>query len=306
MDLFEEFAEALLEGGKSDETVQGYVNDLRIFMRWFEQRYSTPFSLDRVTSEDVQNFCDSLRLRGLSNATVWRRLQTLRAFFRWAIGQGLCAENPAAQVRPPLPQKQRKKEVRWLERDEQQRLLRFVEQQRQPDARLPRRKNLVARVRDAATVLVLLNGLQGNEVVQLRMDDISPDAGWLEAGRGHSRRRVPLTTAAHNALRDWLSLRPDTQEPYVFLTLESSRPHQKMVRRNVLRIVNWFGKQVGIENLTPHVLRHTFAKRLVDAGVSLEKVAALLGLTDWNALRVYCDEPDFQALRQAVKRLEKE
>ena len=73
--------------------------------------------------------------------------------------------------------------------------------------------------------------------------------------------------------------------------------------RSVQRALSRLGKAAGLERLTPHVLRHSFAKNLIDFGVGLEKVAALLGHSNLNTTKIYIT-PNQKDLEQAVERLE--
>ena len=73
--------------------------------------------------------------------------------------------------------------------------------------------------------------------------------------------------------------------------------------KTIQRAVQRFAKKAGIKNVTPHTLRHSFAKALIDAGVSLEKVATLLGHSNLNTTRIYTT-PGEQDLMDAVDLLE--
>ena len=89
---------------------------------------------------------------------------------------------------------------------------------------------------------------------------------------------VPLNLKARKAMQNWLQVRPEiAAHDAVFITLEQSA-NGSLCDRSIQRIVRRFGEQAGLPNLIPQVLRHTFAKNLVDAGVSLDEVAALLGV----------------------------
>jgi site-specific recombinase XerD len=86
----------------------------------------------------------------------------------------------------------------------------------------------------------------------------------------------------------------------VFVSTETS---DGLTARSAQRILNRYGRAAGIESLTPHVLRHSFAKNLVDNEVGLEKVAALLGHSNLNTTRIYIT-PSEQDLERAVETIE--
>jgi site-specific recombinase XerD len=95
-------------------------------------------------------------------------------------------------------------------------------------------------------------------------------------------------------LADWFEQRPEAASSYLLIGKRGGR----LKARGVERVIESLGKQSGVE-VTPHVLRHTFAKNLVDAGVTLEKVAMLLGHSNLNTTRIYIT-PSQADLAEAV------
>ncbi len=97
-------------------------------------------------------------------------------------------------------------------------------------------------------------------------------------------------------LARWLQVRPESDHRALFTTLHG----EPLSLRSLQAIVSQAEKLAGIPDLTPHVLRHTFAKTLLDAGTSLDKVAALLGHSDLNTTRRYTT-PSADDLAQVVE-----
>jgi integrase/recombinase XerC len=93
----------------------------------------------------------------------------------------------------------------------------------------------------------------------------------VREGKGTKRREIPLNSRIRKALLDYLRVRPDVEGEDLFLGQRDEGIQSKTVQRAVLR----FTGEAGKENVTPHVLRHSFAKALIDSGVTLEKVATL-------------------------------
>jgi site-specific recombinase XerD len=123
----------------------------------------------------------------------------------------------------------------------------------------------------------LLNtGLRVSELVTLEIEDItfSERKGKLRvrAGKGTKERILPLNDFCRKAIKEWYSVRPTDKANRVFTSQRGPA-----TTRAVQSILEDIGEAAHVENLTPHVARHTFAKNLVNAGVSLEKVAMLLG-----------------------------
>jgi site-specific recombinase XerD len=159
-------------------------------------------------------------------------------------------------------------------------------------------------LRDAAIVkLILFAGLRVGEIVQLRVNDIilyeRKGSVVVREGKGTKRREIPLNAKARKALSGYLFMRPNVDSDGLFLGQRNEGVQSKTIQRAVHR----FAKKAGLKNVTPHTLRHSFAKALIDAGVSLEKVATLLGHSNLNTTRIYTT-PGEEDLEDAVWRIE--
>ena len=153
--------------------------------------------------------------------------------------------------------------------------------------------------RDLTLTLLLLHaGLRVAEVCALTLDDLTlterKGAIKVQQGKGMKQRNVPLNATALRALQAWLKVRPEADHRRVF-TGSGGEPLQA---RGVQHRLAELGRLAKVA-VTPHTLRHTFAKNLVDAGVTLEKVAALLGHSSLNTTRVYTT-PSALDLEKAV------
>ncbi|MEA3395866.1 MAG: tyrosine-type recombinase/integrase [Chloroflexota bacterium] len=112
-------------------------------------------------------------------------------------------------------------------------------------------------------------------------------------------RRVALSKQARQALQVYLEVRPDWPTEQLFF----SRTGKPLATRDVQRLVEKLARLAGIaRQVTPHTLRHSFAKNLVNVGVGLEKVATLLGHESLETTRVYTtpSEADLQAATEKV------
>ncbi len=291
---FEDFARHL-SAQASPVTVGGYVRDLQQFAVWFEHTNGETLEPERVTPSDVREYRNWLQRRGLRAATVNRRLAAVRAWLDWARHQGRISENPARRV-PGL--REQPPGLRWLDKRERYALRRAAERILQV-ARLRYPVRWVVYERDALLTLFLLNtGLRAGEVVRLRWSDVvlgERKGHLLVRGKGDKQRVVPLNKAARDALRRWKTTRRDAdiEGDQVWAVRDG------LTVRTVQRAVARVAREAGVE-ATPHVLRHTFAKSLVDAGVSLEKVARILGHKSLDTTRRYV-EPSAQDLARAVE-----
>jgi integrase len=181
----------------------------------------------------------------------------------------------------------------WLTKQEQYRLLREAERQISAANTELRRRHAV---RNRAFLVFLLNtGLRVSEACALQDADVQVGerSGWVvvRSGKGNKSRRVPLNAEARHALKTWHDVRGE----------DGGRLWTLSVRR-AQSILSELGRRAGVE-IHPHTLRHTLAKNLVDAGVGLPAVAALLGHSSLNTTRLYIT-PGERDLEQVMKALE--
>jgi len=294
------FAAYLQSQDRSPVTIRGYLGDLALFARWFSESDHQAFSIQEITTADIQAYRQFLLGAGCRTQTINRRLAALAACGHWAAQAGLVGSNPAQNVRSIAAN--RSLAPRWLDKNQRLAFIRAVEKDVQTaQKRYPRL--WVLRRRDATMVLVLLHtGLRVGELCALRLDDLhlSERKGHLvvRAGKGLKQRSVPLNAPARDALQNWLQVRPEVTMDALFTGQRSEPVDSRSVQRAVIR----FARAAGLKDVTPHTLRHSFAKGLIDEGVSMEKVATLLGHSSLNTTRIYT-VPGEEELEQAVDKL---
>ena len=154
-------------------------------------------------------------------------------------------------------------------------------------------------------ILVTLRhtGLRVGELCDLRLADvlISERKGsvTVRSGKGNKHRVVPLNNDATKAISDYLDVRPKVVDDHLFIGQRGDplRP------QGVELIVEKYSRLAGLENVTPHVLRHSFAKQVLDSGTDLVAVARLLGHERLDTTARYT-QPTERDLEKAVERLE--
>ena len=303
--MFDTFENSLEEKDRSPLTLKGYLSDLHFFANWFEWKNNEKFSPEAVTPTDLREYKQHLskEKKYLAN-TIGRYFSSLNVYFNWAVSEKLIETNPAKGIKNI---KQNTTTPRWLDKKEQFALRRAMEKDLQI-ARLRYPKRWAGRQRDFSMVTLMLNtGLRLAELVNLELGDIQlserKGSVLVRHGKGDKQRRIPLNADARKALQDWLEIRPKISgNDFLFIALESEA-NGSLSHRTVQRIVRRYGQDADLPDLSPHILRHTFAKNLVNSGVSLEKVAALLGHSSLETTRIYIT-PSAQDLAQAVSKLE--
>ena len=270
---------------RSRHTISAYRLDLEQFEKWFESVNDDEMQPHLITPTDLREFKHHLiQDEQLSPATVNRKLASLRAFMKWAVGEGTIESVP----RMPQGVEQVSAAPKALDRREMNSLVRAVERH--------------GSKRDQAIILVLLNtGLRVNELSALDSSDIemSERKGKLvvRSGKGNKRREVPVNAEARRVLSVYLDGREDDNQA-LFLSQQGSR----LGSRGIQDAVGKYGRLAGLEDLTPHALRHTFCTNLLRGGVDIVTVAALAGHSDISTTSIYT-QPNGKDMEKAVEGL---
>jgi site-specific recombinase XerD len=288
-DAIGSFGRYLLEEEKSEHTRRNYTEDLGLFATWYQGHYDDTPDPGALGATELREWKHHLASTlKLMPATVNRKLAGMRSFLRWTIKEGIGRE-----VQAPKSIRQEKPAPRWLSRKEQLGLLRAVE-------RLDNghRQNGNGRRNGAVVRILLHTGLRADELAELQWGDvqISERKGSLTVrqGKGRKYRDVPLNAEARSAL---VGLTAGKGESPVV-------PGQRggVTAWTIHAIVTSFAERAKLPDLTPHVLRHTFCRRLAESGARLEQIAALAGHESLDTTRRYV-EPGREELTQAVDRL---
>ena len=261
-------------------------NDLRKFVRLFNQVNGEAFIVKRVTLRDVTDFRNYLhRDQRQAVASVNRALVSIRRFFRWLTENAHIPANPAQQVkelrRQPLGAK-------GLESTDVRRLLREIE--------------LREDIRAAAIFsLLLYTGCRVSDLVNLELPDlmIGERGGSVifRFGKGSKQRTVPLPLPARRSLKEYLEIRPAQNSSSVFLGERGP-----ISDCGVRALCRKYSAVIGVR-LHPHVFRHSFAKQfLADNGNDLVSLAQILGHENLNTTSRYSQRNE-QQLAEATERV---
>ena len=272
------------------KTIRSYHSDLLHFGQWFEGSTGEPFRAAAVTPTDVRDYKSHLvSVERRQPATVNRRLAALRRFFLWAKAAGRCSEVSTDGVKG-VPASARS--PKSLEKREVDRLVRMAERS--------------GKKRDLALLQVLRHtGIRVGELCDLRLDDVdvSERKGSLTVrrGKGAKFRTIPLNADVRHALGMYLAVRPRTDNEHLFI----GQRGRGLSEAAVWYLVSKYARQAGLEDVSPHTLRHTFGKHLLDATKDLVAVAALLGHEKLETTAIYT-QPSARDLARAVALLERE
>ncbi|HXT31702.1 MAG TPA: tyrosine-type recombinase/integrase, partial [Vicinamibacterales bacterium] len=233
----------------SPNTLSSYARDLGALAAYAETKGCAPERLER---RDLEAFARQLMTNGLAPRSVARAIACIRGYFKFLLVEKAVDADPAEDLRAPrawpaLP--------KYLDLDEVDRLL------AQPDTSTPRG------VRDKALIeLLYATGLRVTELLSLKAGDINLDAGYLTCiGKGDKQRIVPL---GHTAA-DWVRRYAAEARPALLKGRKSSwlfvnaKGGTQLSRVGFWKVLKDYGIRAGISrDLSPHVLRHSFATHL--------------------------------------------
>jgi integrase/recombinase XerC len=292
---FPEFQTWLTEQDRSEKTVNGYLADLKRFGLWFAHQNGDELTPLRLTPTDIRLYRTWLQEHNAKPNTINRQLAAIRAYAKWSQESEQINTDPMRGVRPvPIP----KLAPKWLDRGQQHALISTAE--KALNAAKTESARMLAQ-RDLTIVkTLLLTGLRVSELCALNISDviIMPRKGKIivRQGKGERRREVPLNADARESLTSWLELRGEDG-----ILLFSGKRGDGISISGVHRRLAELGRIAKVD-VHPHTLRHTFSKNLIDAGVSLEKVASLLGHSSLNTTKIYTT-PGERDLEIAVEKL---
>lgn len=270
--LLDHYLEAtVFESGLSDRTLSAYASDLK--------RYTTALedegihSPEDVRREDVLDYLIALRKAGLAARSASRHLSAIRRFHRFLCNEGITPSNPTQGFDSPrivrtLPHVLSSHEVEGLIAA--------------PDLATDKG------IRNAAMLELFYScGLRISELASLPLKDVShEDASIRVCGKGTKVRLVPLGAHAMERLQRWLDVRArwKIRDDTLFLSTRGRR----MSRTSVWQVVKEAASAANLrQNVTPHMLRHSFATHLLDNGADLRAVQEMLGHEDIATTQIY-------------------
>jgi integrase/recombinase XerD len=262
----------------SDNTISAYRNDLTQFVDFLRVQQGGAADVRLVDAEAVEAYVANLE-HGASQyapSTIARKIAAVKSFFHAMVEQGVVSTDPTSHLSSP---KVKKHIPKTLSPTEVERLL-----------SAPSSGGGAKATRDRALLeLLYATGMRVTEVVNLRLDHVDWEAGLVDcSSKGERRRRLPLG-AAGNTLRLYVEHgRPGFAREGSPDMLFLNHRGQKLTRQGVWLILKEAATTAGLDGaVTPHTLRHTFAKHKVGAGEDLRRVQELLGHANLSTTQVY-------------------
>lgn len=259
----------------SANTTSAYRTDLDQFSIFVQERGHSAWS--SLSRDDILSFLLFLKERRYAASTLARRTAAVRAFCEYLRQSKTLSDDPTADLDTPRVQRTPPKALSVVQVDE------LLE--------LPLRSSGPESLRDKAMLeLLYATGMRVSELVALNVDDISLDGEYVRCTGRNRERRLPLTESTVTAVEEYLDLaRPQlargSREPDNSLFL--NHRGQRLTRQGFWLILKRYAARLGIDELTPHTLRHSFAKHMLANGADLRSVQQLLGHASISTTQIY-------------------
>lgn len=261
------------ERGLASATLSSYRSDLADLAAFLQSLHA---SLPLAGADAIQAYLADLLRRDMAVRSVSRRLSSMRQYYRWLVKRGERNDDPTAQLGAP-------RAIRPLPKALSEAQVEALLQPPSGDDPLD--------LRDYAMLeLLYACGLRVSELVELSLTQLSLRQGVVRVlGKGNKERLVPLGESANQAVQQYLDIaRPilcrGQPDEHVFVT----RRGGAMTRQAFWYMLRRRAKQVGIDyEISPHMLRHSFATHLLNHGADLRVVQMLLGHSDLSTTQIY-------------------
>ena len=268
--LFLEF----LENDKklSSNTLQSYKRDITQYQEYIDKN---GLNYLKVNHEEIDKYFESLKDMNKKTSTISRNLATIRSFYQFLLRTKKIKKDPTIGVQSPKVEKKvpsilTSKEVELL-----------LDQPKSIDLK---------GIRDKAMLeFAYATGMRVTEIISLNISDVNLDQSYVVCNAGFKKRNIPLGSLSLKALKDYIEnsrniLIKDENITALFVNTNG----QRLTRQGFWKIVKFYKEQAHItKDITPHVLRHSFATHLLQNGADLKAIQTMLGHSDISSTQVY-------------------
>ena len=261
----------------SDNTLQSYRRDIVYFNKYLE---SNNLNYAKIKEEDIKDYIEHLQEVGKKPSTISRSLASIRSFYQFLVKNKKVKQDPTSHIQSP---KIEKRTPSVLTAQEVELLL---DQPKDVDLKGTRDKAMLE--------FAYATGMRVTEIISLNIEDVKLDEGYVVCHSGSKQRNIPLGTLSLKALKEYIEeARPvlirDESVKALFVNVNG----QRLTRQGFWKIVKYYKEQAHItKDITPHVLRHSFATHLLQNGADLKAIQTMLGHSDISSTQVYMQFQD--------------
>ena len=270
----------------SNNTLQSYKRDITQYESYINEEN---LQYLKVTKDDIKKYLENLKNIGKKTSTISRNLASIRSFYKYLVRTKKIKEDPTEGIQSPKVEKRvpsvlSSKEVELL-----------LEQPKAVDLK---------GIRDKAMLeFAYATGMRVTEIINLNIEDVNLKEGYVSCTNANKQRNIPLGAISINALKEYIKkARPylikSEDEKSLFVNINGKR----LTRQGFWKIVKFYKEQAHIDkDITPHVLRHSFATHLLQNGADLKAIQVMLGHSDISSTQVYMQFQD-EGLKNIYKK----
>ena len=284
LNLFFRFLEN--EKKVSLNTLQSYKRDLKQFEKYLE---TSEEGYKDLTNEGIKDYIKYMQEEGKKPSTISRGLASIRSFYQYEAKNKIVEKDPTEGIQSP---KIEKRVPSVLTSNEVALLL---EQPKNVDLKGTRDKAMLE--------FAYATGMRVTEIISLNVEDISLETGYATCRNGKKERTVPIGEMSLKALKDYMlnarqTMIKDDSEKALFVNVNG----QRLTRQGFWKIIKYYKEQAHIDkDITPHVLRHSFATHLLQNGADLKSIQTMLGHSDILSTQIYMQFQD-ESLKNVYKK----
>ena len=270
----------------SANTLQSYKRDLKQFEKYIEENEE---DYSKITDEGIKEYISYMQEIGKKPSTISRGLASIRSFYQYEVKNRAVEKDPTEGIQSP---KIEKRVPSVLTSNEVALLL---EQPKNVDLKGTRDKAMLE--------FAYATGMRVTEIISLNVEDVNLERGYVTCKNNKKERTVPIGNMSLKALKEYIvNARPtmikEENERALFVNVNG----QRLTRQGFWKIIKYYKEQAHIEkDITPHVLRHSFATHLLQNGADLKSIQTMLGHSDILSTQIYMQFQD-ESLKNVYKK----
>ncbi len=261
----------------SDNTLQSYKRDIMQYQAYVNLNNINYLKVDE---KKIKEYLQYLQEIGKKSSTVSRSLASIRSFYQFLVRTKIISQDPTESIQSPkiekrIPSILTSKEIELL-----------LDQPKDVDLKGTRDKAMLE--------FAYATGMRVTEIISLNIEDVNLEEGYVLCKFGSKQRNIPLGSLSLKALKEYIEeSRPylirDESVNALFVNINGKR----LTRQGFWKIVKYYKEQAHItKEITPHVLRHSFATHLLQNGADLKAIQTMLGHSDISSTQVYMQFQD--------------
>ncbi len=250
----------------SEHTVSNYLSDIEQFQKYIKKEFNA------LTETDIYNYLDYLRKNYAEN-TVLRKYSSIKNCLKYLFNEEMIDNYPCDNIKV---KKQSKTLPKYLSNQQIQKLLKSIDVKDYFSAR------------DQIIIEILYTtGIRISELINIEVNDVDLNEQFIKVqGKGKKERFVPFDDQTKALLTTYLfTYRVQFGKKSSWLIV--NQHNRQLTRQGCNKILKKYGKKIGIENLSPHMLRHSVATHLLNNGMDLKFVQELLGHENITTTQIY-------------------